>query len=78
LLRPWHFFTAFAVYDGILFIASMIFQSGVADYAPAIVERIFAINAAAFIGLLVVNRLGESAGFVTAPRRELLVARRRS
>jgi hypothetical protein len=42
------FLSAFGVYEGLLFIASIIFQSGVADYAPAIVERIFAINAVAF------------------------------
>jgi hypothetical protein len=35
----------------------MIFQSGVEDYAPAIVGRIFAINAVAFTGLLAANRL---------------------
>jgi hypothetical protein len=58
------FLSAFGVYEGLLFIASMIFQSGVEDYAPSIVERIFAINTAAFIGLLLVNRLGVSAGFV--------------
>jgi hypothetical protein len=52
------FLSAFGVYEGLLFIASMTFQSDVADYAPAIVGRILAINAVAFIGLLVVNRLG--------------------
>jgi hypothetical protein len=51
------FLSAFGVYEGLLFIASMIFQSGVEDYAPAIVGRIFAINAVAFIGLLAANRL---------------------
>jgi hypothetical protein len=63
--------SAFGVYEGLLFIASMIFQSGVEDYAPAIVGRIFAINAVAFIGLLVVNRLGVSAGLVLEPRVSL-------
>ena len=51
------FLSAFGVYEGLLFIASMIFQSGIEDYAPAIVGRSFAINAVAFIGLLVANRL---------------------
>jgi hypothetical protein len=68
----------FGVYEGLLFIASMIFQSGVAEYAPEIVERIFAINAVAFIGLLMVNRLGVSTGLVTEPRRQLIVTGRRS
>jgi hypothetical protein len=51
------FISAFVVCEGLLFIASMIFQSGIEDYAPAIVGRSFAINAVAFIGLLVANRL---------------------
>jgi hypothetical protein len=72
------FLSAFGVYEGLLFIASMIFQSGVADYAPAIVGRIFAINAVAFIGLLVVNSLGVSAGLVVEPRRQLVATGRRS
>ena len=70
--------SAFGVYEGLLFFASMIFQSGVADYAPAIVGRIFAINAVVFIGLLVVNRLGVSAGLVLEPRRQLVATGRRS
>lgn len=56
----------------------MIFQSGVEDYVPAIVGRIFAINAVAFIGLLVVNSLGVSAGLVVEPRRQLVATVRRS
>ena len=72
------FLSAFEVYEGLLFIASMIFQSGVAGYAPAIVGRIFAINAVAFIGLLAANRLGVSAGLVLEPRRQLVATGRRS
>jgi hypothetical protein len=72
------FFSAFGVYEGLLFTASMIFRSGVEDYAPAIIGRIFAINAVAFIGLLVVNRLGVSVGLVLEPRHHLVVAKIRS
>jgi hypothetical protein len=72
------FISAFGVYEGLVFIASMTFASGVADYAPAIIERIFAINAVAFIGLLVVNGLGVSAGFLPEPRRQIAVTGRRS
>ncbi|WOJ88477.1 hypothetical protein RZS28_11640 [Methylocapsa polymorpha] len=50
------FLSAFALHEGLLFMASIIFQSGVEAYAPAIVGRIFAINAVAFLGLLVVSR----------------------
>ena len=59
------FLSAFGVYEGLLFIVSMIFRSGVADYTPAIIGRIFAINAVVFIGLLALNRLGVSAGLVS-------------
>jgi hypothetical protein len=72
------FLSAFGVYEGLLFIASMIFQSGVEDYVPAIVGRILAINAVAFIGLLVVDSLGVSAGLVVEPRRQLVATGRRS
>ena len=72
------FLSAFGVYEGLLFIASMIFQSGVEAYAPAIVARIFAINAAAFIGLHVVNSLGVSVGFILEPRRQLAATGRHS
>jgi hypothetical protein len=54
------FLAAFTIYEGLLFLTSIIVQSGVEDYTAAIVGRIFAINAIAFIGLLVVNRIGVS------------------
>jgi hypothetical protein len=72
------FLAAFAIYEGLLLLTSTIFQSGVEDYAPAIVGRIFAINAVAFIGLLAANRLSVSAGLVLEPRRQLAATGRRS
>jgi hypothetical protein len=72
------FLTGFAIYEGLLFLASIIVQSGVEDYAAAIVGRIFAINAVAFIGLLVVNRIGVSAGLALEPRRQFIATGRRS
>ena len=72
------FLAAFAIYEGLLFLTSTIFQSGVEDYAPAIVGRIFAINAVAFIGLLAANRIGVSAGLALEPRRQLVATGRRS
>jgi len=68
------FLAAFAIYEGLLF---LIVQSGVEDYTAAIVGRIFAINAVAFIGLLVVNRIGVSAGLAPEPRRQLIATGRR-
>jgi hypothetical protein len=72
------FLFAFGVYEGLLFVASVTFQSGVEDYAPAIVGRIFAINAAAFVGLLVMNRIGLSVGLAFKPGRQLGIAARRA
>jgi hypothetical protein len=69
--------TAFAIYEGLLFLTSIIVQSGVEDYTAAIVGRIFAMNAVAFIGLLVVNRIGVSAGLAPEPRRQLIATGRR-
>ncbi len=59
------------------FLTSIIVQSGVEDYTAAIVGRIFAINAVAFIGLFVVNRIGVSAGLALEPSRQLVATARR-
>jgi hypothetical protein len=53
------FLAAFAVYEGSLFAISLALASGVSDYAPSIVWRIFAINTAAFAALFLVHRLSE-------------------
>ena len=42
------FMAAFAAYEGILFAISAMSATGIADFAPAIVLRIFLINATAF------------------------------
>ena len=72
------FLAAFAIYEGLLFLTSIIVQSGAEDYTAAIVGRIFAINAVAFTGLLVVNRIGVSAGVARKSRRQLIATGRRS
>jgi hypothetical protein len=71
------FLAAFAIYEVPLFLTSIIVQSGVEDYTAAIVGRIFAINAVAFIGLFVVNRIGVSAGLALEPSRQLVATARR-
>ena len=71
------FLTAFAVYEGLLFVASHSVQSGIENYTAAIVGRVFAINAIAFIGLLAVNKLGASAGLAPAPSHPLAATGRR-
>ncbi|HTV31647.1 MAG TPA: hypothetical protein VME69_00840 [Methylocella sp.] len=71
------FLAAFAAYEGLLFLTSIIVQSGVEDYTVAIVTRIFAINTVAFIGLLALNKLGISAGLALEPKRQLVAMGRR-
>ncbi|MDQ6701741.1 MAG: hypothetical protein M3Z96_00815, partial [Pseudomonadota bacterium] len=59
----------FAVYEGSLFAISLALASGVSDYAPVIVWRIFAINTAAFAALFLVHRLGVFAGLLAQEPR---------
>jgi len=68
------FLSAFAAYEGLLFAASFILQSGVENYAPSVVARIFAINAAAFVALLAAERLGASIGLAGRSRLPLVAA----
>ena len=51
------FSAAFVVYEGGLYLVSAMIMGGTEDFASAIVGRILAINAAAFIGLLVTRQL---------------------
>jgi hypothetical protein len=51
------FLIAFAAYEGGFFLASLASGSGPYAYAPSIVLRIFEVNAAAFAGLLLLDRL---------------------
>jgi hypothetical protein len=59
------FLAAFAVYEGGLFAVSATLLGGTEDFAPAIVVRILGINAAAFLGLLALNRLAAAGGLIT-------------
>lgn len=61
------FLAAFAVYEGSLFAISLAFASGVSNYTPSIVWRIFAINTTAFAALFLVHRLGVFAGLGPRP-----------
>jgi hypothetical protein len=58
------FLIAFAVYEGALFAVSARLLGGTEIYTAAIQGRIFAINAAAFVGLLVLSHLATSVGLV--------------
>ena len=61
------FLVAFAVYEAALFAISATLLGGTEIYTAAIQGRIFAINAAAFVGLLVLNHLATSVGLARKP-----------
>ena len=68
------FLAAFAVYEGALFAVAAGAPGRVEDFAPDIVGRIVALNAAAFIGLLALSGLGSIAGLAAKPRLGLPAA----
>jgi hypothetical protein len=61
------FLLAFTVYEATLYTISIALLGGTEVFTVAIQGRIFAINAAAYIGLLVLNRLAVSVGLVPHP-----------
>ena len=61
------FLVAFAVYEVALFAFSATLLGGTEIYTAAIQGWIFAVNGAAFVGLLVLHRLAVSAGFAVTP-----------
>jgi hypothetical protein len=69
------FLLAFAVYEAALFAISVAWLGGAEVFTGAIQGRIFAINAAAFIGLLVLNHLAISFGLVADPNKFSLTER---
>jgi hypothetical protein len=70
------FLGAFAVYEGALFVVAATLLGGTEDFAPAIVARILAINAGAFIGLLILHRLGMAIGLAVGPAFRFAAAER--
>ncbi|HLI21517.1 MAG TPA: hypothetical protein VKV32_10395 [Stellaceae bacterium] len=61
------FVAAFVVYEGSLYLVAAAWLGGSEDFAPSIVVEILELNAAACIGLLVLNRLGETMGLSASP-----------
>jgi hypothetical protein len=57
---------AFAAYEGGLFLITLLSSGDFAPYAASVVLRILAINAAAFLGLLVAGRIAAAIGLVGA------------
>ena len=70
------FLIAFAVYEAALFAISATLLGGTEIYTAAIQGRIFAINAAAFVGLLVLNHLAASVGLANRPATTLAMTER--
>ena len=58
---------AYAAYEAVLFAVAAAALGGVEDFVPAIVGWIFLINAAAFVALFVLNRLGRAVGLAAMP-----------
>lgn len=52
------FAAAFVVYEFVLFAATAILPSSAAAFSVPVISRILAINCAAFVGLLVIQRFG--------------------
>jgi len=69
---------AYAVYEAVLLVVAVAALGGVEDFTPAIVGRIFLINAGAYVGLLALNWLGAALGFAGKPAFPLSAAERRA
>jgi hypothetical protein len=61
------FLAAFIVYEVALFAVAATLLGGVEDFTPSIIGRILGINAAAMIGLLVLDLIGRATGVAAAP-----------
>ena len=59
------FLAAFAAYEGGLFLITVLSSNGLEPYAAPVVLRVFTINAAAFLGLLVAARIAAAVGLGT-------------
>jgi hypothetical protein len=65
------FGVAFLVYEGGLYVVSATVMGGAEIYTAPVVLRILELNAAAFVGLAVLDRLarGRAVGWLAAPRQ---------
>jgi hypothetical protein len=70
------FAAAFAVFEGVLFMVSLVVLGGTEDFTPPIVGWIFAVNASTLIGLFVLNWLAMVIGLIpTLPTRPSITER---
>jgi hypothetical protein len=70
------FLVAFAVYEAVLFTVAVALLGGTEDFTGEILGRILAINAAAFVGLVVLNHLAVSVGLLANRTAALSVSER--
>ena len=70
------FMVAFAVYEAVLFVVAVALLGGTQDFTGEILGRILAINAAAFGGLVLLNRVAATVGLVANTGVTLSVAAR--
>jgi hypothetical protein len=61
------FAAAFVVYEGSLYIVSATWLGGMEAFAAATIAYIAGLNALAFVGLLILERLGRMLGLAAAP-----------
>ncbi len=61
------FAAAFIVYEASLYVISAAWLGGTEDFAGSIVAYIAELNALAFVGLLILERLGRMLGLAAAP-----------
>jgi hypothetical protein len=61
------FAASFIVYEGSLYIVSATWLGGTEDFAASIVTYIAGLNILAFVGLLILERLGRMLGLAAAP-----------
>lgn len=69
------FLAAFAVFEGVLFMAGLFILGGMEDFKLRVVNWVFVINAGAFLGLLILHGLARVLGFNPARASGRLLAR---
>lgn len=74
LTLPLAFVAAFVAYEGVLFIASFVLPGGEAAFAWPVVAEIFAVNAAALVGLALLQQGAERLGVYPQPAVARLAA----
>jgi hypothetical protein len=72
------FLVAFAAYEAVLFAVAVALLGGTEDFTGEILGRILAINAAAFVGLVLLDRVAASVGLLTSPTAALSMSERQA